>query len=90
MKLIKILSVAAALAIFAGVCGCGGADGGGYDESKHFTVYIKDTSDPPDADNTLLKKIKDELGYTFDFDYLVGNHLRKRRHFVYRAEDSAF
>ena len=66
MKLIKILSFAAALAIFAGVCGCGGTDDGGYDESKHFTVYIKDTSDPPDADNTLLKKMLSMEHIRFD------------------------
>jgi len=41
--------------------------------SKHFTVFIHNSADEPAKDNKILAKIKEDLGYEFTFEYLVGN-----------------
>ena len=47
------------------------------DGQKHFSVFISGTSEEASDNNKIFKKIKDELGYTFDCEYLVGNNDEK-------------
>ncbi len=38
-----------------------------------FTVFIGDPYDQPNSNNKILKKIKDELGISFEFEFLAGD-----------------
>lgn len=76
MKTKQILSLllAGAMAVPLAACGEKKAEGG----QKHFTVYVNSSGAEPTADNKILKKIEDELGYTFDFEYSVSGHEDER------------
>ncbi len=70
----RIISGSLAAVSLIALAGCGSDSATVGDGTQtHFSVFISDTSNPPSDDNKLLKKIEDELGYTFDFEYLVGN-----------------
>ncbi|MGN0181313.1 MAG: extracellular solute-binding protein [Candidatus Ornithomonoglobus sp.] len=70
----QIIAYSLAAVSLVSLAGCGSSDTQTGDGTQtHFSVFVKDTSNPPSDDNKILKKIEDELGYTFDFEYLVGN-----------------
>ena len=70
----KIIAGSLAAVSAVSLAGCGSSGGKvGDGTQKHFSVFVRSTSNQPSDDNKLLKKIEDELGYTFDFEYLVGN-----------------
>ena len=78
-KIVKrILSGTLAAAAAVSMTACSGdtetAEGG---SQKHFSVFITGSTEEPSDDNKILKKIEEELGYTFDFEYLVGNEAEK-------------
>ena len=68
------LAAAAAVSMTACSNNTKTADGG---SQKHFSVFINGSTEEPSDDNKIMKKIEDELGYTFDFEYLVGNEAEK-------------
>lgn len=77
LKRILAGTLAAAAAVSMTACSGGGnetAEGG---SQKHFSVFINGSTEEPSDDNKIMKKIEEELGYTFDFEYLVGNEAEK-------------
>ncbi len=71
----KFIAGSLVLASIVSVTGCGGTSNevAGDGTQTHFSVFVKSTANQPSDDNKILAKIEDELGYTFDFEYLVGN-----------------
>lgn len=57
----------------------GGAEGNTGDSTEPYeiTVYIGEAGQQPTPDNKIYKKIKDELGVTFKFEFLAGDSNQK-------------
>lgn len=72
-----VAAAAVMLTMLAAGCGDNSSTTAGDGTQTNFSVFITSTSNPPSDDNKLLQKIKDELGYTYDFEYLVGNEDEK-------------
>lgn len=53
-------------------------DAGNSDKTKKFSVCLTSMGVEPTEDNKLLKKIKDELGYEFEFEYMISGHEEER------------
>lgn len=69
----KVLCCSIAGAMLLPLAACGGNKDGTREAQTNFSVYITGQDERPSDDNKLLAKIKDELGYTFEFEYLMGN-----------------
>lgn len=69
-RLIRLFSAAAAITLLAAGCESKKNTNGA---QTHFSVFITTSNETPSDDNKILKKIEDELGYTFDFNQLVNN-----------------
>lgn len=80
MKAKKIISIAAAMAMLtAGLTACGPSkEAKNGNEEIHFSVSLNPASSEPTENNKILKKIKEELGYTFDFEYAISGHEGER------------
>lgn len=73
-KILKqLLAGGLAAASVVSMTACSNGSGRGDGTQKHFSVFISDSTEEPSDNNKIMKKIEEELGYTFDFEYLVGN-----------------
>ncbi len=72
----KILCAALACVTVASLCACGSETTS--EGQTHFSVYVNSSGAEPTEDNKILAKIKNELGYDYDFEYSVSGHEDER------------
>ncbi|NUU55581.1 sugar ABC transporter substrate-binding protein, partial [Paenibacillus taichungensis] len=70
------------------LAGCSGSNSGSGEESSkgsevgadsplEISVFLNEAGQQPTADNKIYKKIKEELGVTFKFEFLAGDKNQK-------------
>ncbi len=67
-----VASAMCAVLVIGAAAGCGEKNTAD-DGIKRYTVFIGDSTKEPSADNKILKRFSEELGYEFEFEYLAGN-----------------
>ncbi len=79
MRVKQIISIALAASLAAGLTACKSSQqADGTATQNHFSVFLLGSGSEPTEDNKILKKIEDELGYTYDFEYAMSGHEDER------------